>query len=290
MTFAGFFAPWIPQADIANHFRPLTLSGCIGGLLLTFALRRHWLAINLVALATINAGLILIACIFAAAPAATGPGRDLKILNFNVYGANDKLAEVGKWIAAQNADIAVLEEMTSRSKPGLMPALQAAFPYIYDCNCNDIVIASKRPWTASNGQTRTTSLPSWSWIDIDNGSAGKLRIIGLRPYYPYRSSEQAVHYSWIETQLTELKQPTIVVGDFNLTPWSWKLQRLSHRTGLVRHGTWARSWPAQDNWPNIPAFLIDNVLTSPEIKAVSFETGPGLGSDHLPIIATIRLP
>ena len=252
--------------------------------------RRRSAAIGLAVLAVINAGIVLVASSYAAPSAGPMPGRDLKIIALNVFSANENLDEAGKWLGTQNADIVVLEEMTSRSKPGLMPALQAAFPHIYDCGCNDIIIASKRPWSAANGQGRTVTLPSWSWIEIDDGQNGKLRIVGLRPYYPYRPNEQAAHYAWIENQLSGNKQPMIVIGDFNLTPWSWKLLWLSHQTGLLRHGTWARSWPAQDNWPNIPAFLIDNVLTSPQIKSVSFATGPWLGSDHLPIVATVRLP
>ena len=290
MTFVGFLAQLIPTADIVNHFRPLTLAGCIGGIALALLARRKQAGIGLAVLAVINTFIVLIASSYATPAVETTAGRDLKIETFNVYGANENLAEASKWLIAQNADIMVLEEMTSRSKPSPMPTLEAAFPHIYDCGCNDIIVASKRPWLKAGGHTRTATLPSWSWIELDDEKGGKLRVVGMRPYYPYRSNEQAVHYSWIENQLASIKQPMIVVGDFNLTPWSWKLQRLSHRTGLARHGTWARSWPAQDNWPNIPAFLIDNVLTSPEIKAVSFKTGPGLGSDHLPIIATIRLP
>ncbi len=290
MTFVGILAHFIPTTDIVNHFRPLTLVGCIGGIALALLGRRMLAGMGLTALAVINSCIILVVSSYAAKTVETTSGRDVKIVTFNVYGANENLAEASKWLIAQNADIMVLEEMTSRSKPGLMPALEVAFPHIYDCGCNDIIIASKRPWLRAGGHSRTTALPSWSWVELDDEKGGKLRVVGLRPYYPYRSNEQAVHYTWIENQLASIKQPMIVIGDFNLTPWSWKLGRLSHRTGLLRHGTWARSWPAQDNWPDVPAFLIDNVLTSPEIRSVSFATGPRLGSDHLPIVATVRLP
>jgi len=34
----------------------------------------------------------------------------------------------------------------------------------------------------------------------------------------------------------------------------------------------------------------DHVLTTPDIRTVSIKTGPNVGSDHLPIIAVLRLP
>jgi hypothetical protein len=32
------------------------------------------------------------------------------------------------------------------------------------------------------------------------------------------------------------------------------------------------------------------VLTTPDIKSVAIRIGPELGSDHLPVIAVLRLP
>jgi endonuclease/exonuclease/phosphatase family metal-dependent hydrolase len=62
-------------------------------------------------------------------------------------------------------------------------------------------------------------------------------------------------------------------------------------TGLRRHATFLRSWPTQGQYRlPAPAFLIDHVLTTPEIKTIAIGTGPFVGSDHLPIVATLRLP
>ncbi len=295
MSGLGLLASVVPALELTNHFRPATLAGCLAATVLTWLLRKRHAARLLMAMACLNAGIMAIACNMAASTkidssTGTSAKRQLKLLTFNVFGANERLPEAARWILDQNPDVVVLQEMTWRSKPKLLPLLELAYPHIHDCRCNDIVIAAKQPFMDSGGQTRTAFVPSWSWIEFADGSAGRLRIVGLRPYYAYRPNEQAVQYQWIENELAGLKQPVVVIGDFNLTPWSWKLFRLGYRTGLVRHGTWARSWPAQDNWPNIPAFLIDNVMTSPQIKSVWFATGPRLGSDHLPVVATVQLP
>jgi endonuclease/exonuclease/phosphatase (EEP) superfamily protein YafD len=78
-----------------------------------------------------------------------------------------------------------------------------------------------------------------------------------------------------------------------MTPWSYRLQRLLASAGLRRHATFLRSWPTH-LYPQLrlpaPAFLIDHVLSTPDIRSVSIRTGPVVGSDHLPVIAQLRLP
>ena len=290
MTLLGALAPFVPQLELLNHFRALTLLGCISALCLAVVVRHRAAAVALAALVAVNGSVIAAATGYAARSIETDSRHQLKLVTFNVLSANAHLADAARWIISQDPDIVVLQEMTDRSKPQLVPLLASHFPHLFDCRCNDIVIASKRPWIGSGGHARTASTPSWSWIDLKGDHGTAMRIVSLRPYYPYRPSEQARQYEWIERELSQVPRPLVVIGDFNLTPWSWKLLRLSHRLKLVRHGTWKRSWPAQDNYLNIPAFLIDNVLTSPDIRSVAFDTGPWLGSDHLPVVATVEIP
>ena len=79
-------------------------------------------------------------------------------------------------------------------------------------------------------------------------------------------------------------QPTVVVGDFNITPWSLyfqdfiqKSQLRDTRKGLGFYPTWLAKFPPL----SIP---IDHSLTSDGIEVGSFSLGPSFGSDHLPMI------
>lgn len=166
MTFVGALAPILPPFELVNHFRPATLVGC----LISGAFAWSWQRRNAIAflglMTLVNAGIIATASNLAAsgwfAPSATAAnGHQMKLMTFNVFSANDRLAEAARWILSQDADIVVLQEMTGRSKPKLLPALQQAYPHIHDCQCNDIVLASKRPFLASGGNPRTASQPSW---------------------------------------------------------------------------------------------------------------------------------
>jgi endonuclease/exonuclease/phosphatase (EEP) superfamily protein YafD len=58
--------------------------------------------------------------------------------------------------------------------------------------------------------------------------------------------------------------PIIMGGDFNLTPFSWKLAKLAHETGLRWAQTLEASWPADRLAPFV---LLDHVGASPTSRS-----------------------
>jgi len=85
-------------------------------------------------------------------------------------------------------------------------------------------------------------------------------------------------------EIQKNNQPTVVVGDFNITPWSLyfqdfiqKSQLRDTRKGIGIYPTWLAQFPPL----SIP---IDHSLASDGIEVGSFSLGPSFGSDHLPMI------
>ena len=79
------------------------------------------------------------------------------------------------------------------------------------------------------------------------------------------------------------------IGDLNVTMWSTDYEVLERGTGLrnARKGfgilaTWSTNLP----FMMIP---IDHCLLSSEFKVDSINTAQDIGSDHLPIVVTLRL-
>jgi endonuclease/exonuclease/phosphatase (EEP) superfamily protein YafD len=86
------------------------------------------------------------------------------------------------------------------------------------------------------------------------------------------------------------KSPVILFGDLNVTPWSpyfadllkhGGLQDTSQGRGLLG------SWPAWLPGLRIP---LDHCLISDPIRVINKQLGPGVGSDHLPVVVELQIP
>ncbi len=84
--------------------------------------------------------------------------------------------------------------------------------------------------------------------------------------------------------------PTIVVGDFNATPWSFPFRRLVSSTDLsnsARGFGLDLSNPADGN--PLVRVPIDHLLFSDDLAVVDRRLGPAMGSDHFPLTVDLAL-
>jgi endonuclease/exonuclease/phosphatase (EEP) superfamily protein YafD len=114
-----------------------------------------------------------------------------------------------------------------------------------------------------------------------------LRIYGVHLAWPFDPLDQAANIDWLIDSLPRTKTPYVIAGDFNLSPWSWKLNKLAAEAGLRRHVTFALSWPVHRLFPFV---LIDNVLATPDIANISSRAAGRVGSDHAPLVVDLTIP
>jgi endonuclease/exonuclease/phosphatase (EEP) superfamily protein YafD len=300
MTFVGVLAPIYPRADFANHFRPYVLVATGVLLLGALALGARRTAWASAALVGINALLVALPLLWSAEPAerhATGQAlaatgdRDLKIVTFNL-GAG-QVRPLARFLLEEDADIVLLQEVNDDEARALRALLQETYPHSHACvvprRCGAAIFA-KRPWVAAGEEHWTKDAPETVWVQFNDRHFGSLRVYGLHLSLPFAPETQVRHVDRLIALRGSLTGPAIFAGDFNMTPWSYRLQRLLARADLRRHATFMRSWPADGQFRlPFPAFLIDHVITTPDIRTVSIRIGPNLGSDHLPVIAVLRL-
>jgi endonuclease/exonuclease/phosphatase (EEP) superfamily protein YafD len=128
-------------------------------------------------------------------------------------------------------------------------------------------------------------------------------LIATHPLPPIRQDyfhSRNKQFDEISEYVQELKTPTIVVGDLNITMWSSYYKRFIQKTGLqnARKGFGILpTWPIKPTFSPIPSILspflwipIDHCLVSPEIKVANIRTGENVDSDHLPLIADLMIP
>jgi endonuclease/exonuclease/phosphatase (EEP) superfamily protein YafD len=303
-TLAGVLAPIHPSADFLNHFRPLVAAGAIVLLAAALTLRAPrpvWGSATL--LVGLNATMLALPLWWSAelaerptagqALASTGE-RDLKIVTFNMF--HGDAPAVATFLLREDADVVVLQEVGAKQAQALRALLRDRYPHAHMCAVHpgcEAAIFAKRPWVATGQDRWTPSVPETIWVEFNDPEIGRLRVVGVHLSLPYRAEAQTRQVDWLIAARATFAGPAIVAGDFNMTPWSYRLQRLLASTGLRRHATFLRSWPT-DRHPQFrlptPAFLIDHVLTTPDIKSISIRTGPVTGSDHLPVVAQVRLP
>lgn len=227
----------------------------------------------------------------AARQATAGSERALRIVTFNLWRGNDRMAEVAAFLLHQAADAVVLQEVTRAHGEILRRALQPAYPYA--SGDEHLIILSKHPILAE-GRVDRPDFPPWialmlRWVRLDvKGTALELAGVHLaRPFYP---SLQEEDIEALTNFVLSRGGPLVVAGDFNMSPWTEKLGRLTSITGLRHTNTFAFTWPLRrGRLELLPFVAIDNVLVSRHFARIALEAGPRLGSDHRPITVDLAL-
>jgi endonuclease/exonuclease/phosphatase (EEP) superfamily protein YafD len=291
LTLLGLLARWWPALDIVNNGLLFVTAGALVLVCLALALRDWRLIVAAALLAAVNIMLLVAALPGAAAQAAPGSPRFLRVVTFNLWHYNDRMDEVAKFLAATDADAVVLQEVGKPHAALLRQALQSHYPYsVGDWG---IIILSKHPILA-DGRIDRPGYPPWislmlRWVRLEvNGMKFELTGIHLaRPFYPElqeQDIEALIAFAGGRTL------PLVVAGDFNMSPWTEKLGRFERRSGLKRYNTFHPTWPMlRRGVPLLPLVAIDNVFASPQFAKIALMPGPRLGSDHRPIVADLAL-
>ncbi|HEY2482866.1 MAG TPA: endonuclease/exonuclease/phosphatase family protein [Caulobacteraceae bacterium] len=219
-------------------------------------------------------------------------GQTVKIVQFNVWDHNRDPAATAGWILAQNADIVVLEE-TGRGD--VVAKLSDHFAYQSQCDktCGTTILAKSQP--TDGGQLIWAKLGrrhAGAWATFGAG-ARAFTIVGTHYRWPEplaRQKDQALRFADVISRFD--RRSLIVVGDFNLTPWSFRLRRQDARFGLNRLSHAIFTFPAGRSghwWTSLPFPLlpIDQVYAGADWRPVSIARGQAMGSDHYPIVAVL---
>ena len=286
VTLAGLGAPLDPRLEMINHFRPILAAAALFLLLLSFLLRARKLIFATGALSALSLILLLAPLAFAA-PSANGERPNLRIVSMNLWVDNRDLKQTAKFLLASNADVIVLQEVLCAASDPLFDDLRAAYPHIHRKNerCFGQAILSKHPMVATGREDYRHRQPIWLWAEIVLGTQ-RVRITGVHLSHPTQPLDQVANMGRLSNYAKDVATPHIIAGDFNLTPYSWLLNKFAYRSSLRRSGTFTASWPGHRAYP---FFLIDHVFVSKEFLRANFAVGANAGSDHRPVTADLVL-
>ncbi len=221
LTGLGRLAQWWPALDLVNNGLPVLAAGAIA-LCVLAVVTRDWRSIALAGLlAAINVGLIVAGLAGAAAEAAPDAKRFLRVATFNLWFENERIDEVDTFLNQTDADVVMLQEVTSEHLAPLHKGLDARYPY--SVGDFGIVIFSKYAIKA-DGRVDRAGYPESlrllaRWVELDvHGTA--VEVVGVhcaRPFYPLLQAQDVAALTQFVLTRT---LPIVVAGDFNLTPWT----------------------------------------------------------------------
>ena len=291
-SLAGFAGGRHWLLDLTSHFRWYWLLAA----LVWFAVapwRRSRLAmLCLLTAMAANVWALLPYWMPAAAEEATGDDT-LRIVSLNVLSDNTNTGPTLAYLGQCGADVVVLLEVNDAWAEAVA-RLEPLYPHRVVHPREDrfgIAVLSRLPLARERVEPLAEGPPVVS-VELPVGRAGCL-LMAAHPQPPIAADWSARRDAQLaaigELAATEAR-PVIVAGDLNATPWSHGFRQLVRLRGLrdsaVGRGVQA-TWNARRWVPRIP---IDHVVVSPEVRVIARRVGPDVGSDHLPVEATLAIP
>lgn len=280
-------------AELLTHFR--VQAAVVGGLLALASLAlRAWTA-------SAVAGGIAVLHLLPLLPYLVSAGRppstdrpSLRLLEMNVHTANRRYQAVVDVVAEKQPDLLALMEV-DRSWLDSLSSLYARYPYhIAQPRSDNFGIALFSRFPIDDLRLRRLGGDGLSMVEghFSLGSRS-ITLAAAHPVPPAGPGYSALRNRQLEELAAILRDAgsdeVILLGDLNTSPWSPFYQRLERETGL-RNG--ARGLGIFPTWPVDLAPLripIDHCLLSSGLRVLSLETGPEIGSDHLPLLVEVAL-
>jgi len=219
---------------------------------------------------------------------------EIKVLLANVLNTNPEVTSLASLIKQEQPDIVALMEFHPKHLE-LMNGLGRAYPFRFqprDKNYFGLGLWSKFPLHRAElkflGQAELPTLGTW--VDL-----------GERQFYlisTHLDSPVRVPALRRNRQLDALgkfalskEPPVLVMGDFNVSMYSPYYKQFERNSDLhnCRRGFGVLpSWPAY--LPEVARIPIDQCLVSKQLEVVDLHLGTPVGSDHLPMVISLRFP
>ena len=229
-----------------------------------------------------------------------GASSDLTIMVTNVLTSNGRHDLVLNQIRAADPDVFAVVELGTPLSVRLDQEISDTYPYrisdSQDTGNFGIGLYSKYP--IKDSATFALNVESiWSIEATVSKNDQEYRIVATHPLPPMGRrmfNLRNQHLRQLTARINEFQRqghatPVILVGDFNLTPWSPLFTDLLAQSGLSRAGEGTGltpTWYAKQAFPF--GLKLDHVLISDHLQCTHHEVGGDIGSDHRAVIVGLK--
>lgn len=293
ISIAGFLSRHWWVFDLLSHLRTQYALGAGG--LAVIALIAGDLTTAAVAVMTSLGNAILVLPQLPGRHPRLGPRQEpLRVLFANVHEKNHSFERLCAVIDAADAEIIVLAEVDADAMAEVRLRLPE-YPYFAQPTIGSRPLGIGLLSRLAPANTELVNLgESGSPLVIarfDTPPRG-ITVIGAHPLPPNHPSwfrQRNAYLRKLADIIADEDRDVILVGDFNVTPWSWHYDEFVRRTGLLdsRSGFGLQTtWPAL--LPPLLRVAIDHCFVSPGLVVTSRCVLGSTGSDHLPIVVDVR--
>jgi endonuclease/exonuclease/phosphatase (EEP) superfamily protein YafD len=223
--------------------------------------------------------------------------EDVRILQFNVDHNNDNINNMAHWVIShsEDIDIVVLLEVTDKWQIAI-ERIKWSYPYHISKKVRgerQIVVLSRLLIDELEVQKFAEGVSGIVLRGATiNGDAPFVlySVHPAPPIFPGMAKQRnEVLLTAAKKIFKEEAKYKILVGDFNTTPFSPYFKKIEKASGLYDSnegmGTLG-TWPSFV--PKLLGIAIDNMLVSKWIRVENKQLGPAMGSDHYPVITTLK--
>lgn len=292
VTLLALLARWSPIAEILSHFRAVYfLSAAVA--LLCLLVSRSWYWCAPAAALLLWHGWALAAWHVPAAVASAG-GTKITVLTVNVNSDTHEYARLLDVIANEDPDLIFVQEF-SREWATALEAIHDEYPHRIVLARNDyfgLGFYSRYPIenAISNDPVQSDVPISRGDVLIDGRRVHVVNAHLAPPEGTWLTILRYKQFAWLTEYLEAHDGPVVVAGDLNCTMWSPLYQDLVRRGRLSNarqgHGVLASWYPLPGSLNVIP---IDHILGG-GVQFTGAHLGARIGSDHVPVVATLLLP
>lgn len=206
---------------------------------------------------------------------------------FNVLRTNEQFAATLDSIGSADADFLYLMEVQPAWKPYL-ESLREEYPYQEvrtDPEYLGVAFLSKRPWRQIEvidlGYVSNPSIDAR--IPTGDTSRPELRLIATHPLPPFGELLTSSRDEQLLTLIERFQdgEAQLLCGDFNLSPWSPRFEKLCRQGALIDASLGFGLTPTLIPLPTILGGIkVDHVLRNDSIRVHDYKVIPTRHSDH----------
>jgi endonuclease/exonuclease/phosphatase (EEP) superfamily protein YafD len=291
---------WI--GDMVTFVRPQLALATLLALAISLLLQRWTAGIAVAVLLALN----VLPLVFSGIPSApTADRSNLRILSANLLFDNPTPARFTDVVAELAPDIIVTQE-AKYEWPGMLAAL-ADYPYLVGpeiSKWNGNLVLSRHPLRARLVEDMPPSgeeLGGGQAVRVEADLPGRtlpIVIYAIHAPTPRTFEGWKARNRYLEELTDRIASeppgtPVLLAGDWNTPVWSPAYASTLSRAGL--QASERSLWPAATRIFASVANInigtpIDHIAVSEGIGISDFFAGPGFGSDHLPVVADLKLP